>query len=932
MNVSMDLDGPWKFSLPDGTTGTAVLPGTLDENGIGGPDRPEKQWHNEVKEGRAEDDFFGENPIHTRFTRRHTYTGPACFERQLLLDGEIEGRAVVTVERARQLRLYVNGTEAEEILPGTLNTPWRFETGALRGGENTLRFVSDNSYAGWPADAILYSSAATDETQTNWNGLLGRISLTSMPPVFLAEARMICRNLPEQADLETDISVPESWNGAEIRVRILCEALREGETSFDGKLRAGLETVKKAGLTLCPGLRRWDPEDPYLYDLTVEIDVSASDGRTCRDIWRGKAGFRSFQADDRMRLCINGQRFFLRGETNCAAFPENGHPPMDEPAWEELIRQYQAYGVNCLRFHSHCPPEAAFDAADRLGMLMQPELSQWDPQHALESEESFRYYRTELRETLRMLGKHPSFVMMTLGNELACGETGRERMAELVREARALLPDRLYAWGSNAFYGARGCDRESDFYTAQKWGTRRMRAIGAAIDAEHPERKARIKGYLNNDYPRAGTNYSEGMAELRKQCDRPMFSFEVGQYQVLPDFHELEMFRGVTDPVNYRLIRRRAELRGLMPLWDRMVEASGELALIGYREETEAVMRTPEMSGLSLLALQDFPGQGTALVGMMNAHLRPKAYSFARPERFSSFFRDSIPLVETEKYTWRAGETLRADLRAVNYGRTALRGTLKIALQAGEIILGQQQVPDFRARPGESEIVYHAEMKIPPIRTAVQASIDVGLAEDPQRFSSRTRIWIYPEEEPETETGLLCTERLTGEVLNRLEAGASVLLEPPSEERYFPGGIRGQFTTDFWSTGTFPQQEGGMGLLIAEDHPVFSGFPTSFHTDYQWWLMAGQRAMKLPDERLAKGMIVRQMDSFSQLRSFAMLLEVRVGKGRLMISSMGLKQLPAKPEVTALRNAMLRYMKSEAFQPECALTVAELKRLLPGCV
>ena len=83
---------------------------------------------------------------------------------------------------------------------------------------------------------------------------------------------------------------------------------------------------------------------------------------------------------------------------------------------------------------------------------------------------------------------------------------------------------------------------------------------------------------------------------------------------------------------------------------------------------------------------------------------------------------------------------------------------------------------------------------------------------------------------------------LSADTLEKLAGGARVLLEPPSTKEAFPDGIFGQFSTDFWSVGTFPQQEGGMGLLIAEEHPLFRRFPTAFHTDYQWWLMAGQRA------------------------------------------------------------------------------------------
>ena len=123
-----------------------------------------------------------------------------------------------------------------------------------------------------------------------------------------------------------------------------------------------------------------------------------------------------------------------------------------------------------------------------------------------------------------------------------------------------------------------------------------------------------------------------------------------------------------------------------------------------------------------------------------------------------------------------------------------------------------------------------------------------------------------------------------------------------------------------------------MGLLIAEEHPLFRRFPTAFHTDYQWWLMARQRSLRLPDERLAEGILVRQMDSYAQLRTLAMLLELRVGAGRVLISTMGLPDLPQKPEVRALRRALLAYARSEDFRPKAEVSADELRSLLPGCL
>ena len=128
--------------------------------------------------------------------------------------------------------------------------------------------------------------------------------------------------------------------------------------------------------------------------------------------------------------------------------------------------------------------EAAFEAADRLGMLMQPELSHWNPKDALENDAAWDYYRRELLQILRVYANHPSFVMLTLGNELAADPLGHRRMDALLELARGTDDTRLYANGSNVHYGERGCDPASDFYTSSGYYSDALRATLAVMPQE----------------------------------------------------------------------------------------------------------------------------------------------------------------------------------------------------------------------------------------------------------------------------------------------------------------------------------------------------------------------------------------------------------------------------------------------------------------
>ncbi|MCD8336876.1 MAG: hypothetical protein LUD18_06310 [Lachnospiraceae bacterium] len=1078
--MEYSLEGKWQVRLMGAEDQTErelchemILPGTLDENRIGYRDTGKNQWHMEETNDEENDHPAKKNveasglesapkehkPIATRFTRKYTYEGEARLTRRVHFTEKPGKRVFLEAERARVLSLLIDGQEVLHALPPSISTPQVFEVTGKVDGTHEITLLSDNSYPGLPREQIIYSSAATDETQTNWNGVLGYLRLSEENEVFLRGVRIYPKmtgdgtlstknsqktvlastgQMPigEQTSrwaasiiigmdagrvfegtlrlcsnaFTTEVVIPVSLPAGctEIVVEIVSAGTaHRAVVSFDGVDLAGAGTDGRAvsadadGISetgrssdntagryavLKPELCLWDEDEGNLYELTAQLfaDEGAAkaagedDGKTAQSNHAFaqmealsektvRFGFRVFRDNGRGRLALNGRTIFLRGEANCAEFPEEGHPPMDKTAWLEILGRYHSYGVNCMRFHSHCPPEAAFEAADELGMLMQPELSHWDPKSAFETEESFAYYQRELTQILKMLANHPSFVMLTLGNELWTRETGLARMHQLLALARKMDDTRLYAIASNGFYGMEGCDAESDFYTSQRFYGMPLRGTSAAEKKEEG-----IQGHINHRYPDSCMNYDTTMEELRKTYAKPVFGFEVGQFEVLSDFEELSDFHGISSPANLELIREKAAARGLLEEWNRYVEATGELALIGYREEVEAAMRTREMSGLSLLGLQDFPGQGTALVGMMNSHLQPKPYSFASPERFQAFFRSQLVLAEFPGYTYESTECLQVRVKVANFGKQEICAPVRYELRwatveetvcaagtapartpspieiasrwamAGE--LPQVTCPvgeltdagEFTVSLSFAEAVCAAEeaaraieemaraVDTAPARTLQNeiASRQAAAADRPMRLSLYVQvgaaentypIWVYPPVEPVCPDAVYETEVYDSKTRRVLAEGGIVYLTPLATAEAMPSSIKTQFTTDFWSVGTFPAQEGGMGQLIDEKHPLFVNFPTEFHTNWQWWPMATQRAIILPEYKKS---IVAQMDSYAYMRPMTQLLECRCGGGRLLLSSMALQNLQQYPEARALQNAIYQYLVSEQFCPE----------------
>lgn len=955
------LNGKWHVVLEDGTTGQMDLPGTLDENGIGHRDVGANQWHPDAVLGNAAGEIDKDAPIATRFTRRHTYEGEARISRKITVPDYGTDRLFVLAERARALRLLVDGEACSVFRQGTLSTPYIFELTGAAPGEHEFTFLSDNSYPGMPKAAIYYSSAATDETQTNWNGILGECSMYTRPQNFIDSLRVYPRAVKKEEKNKAggyvlDVCVELAPGAKKVykdaKIILQSEALAAGELedtqtlteiiSYSGEGLAEAGTDKEENpktmeiwfrdLPLRENVKLWDEDEGNLYEMAVTLDngMSAEDKGGSTAECRTRFGIRSFGDNGSGRLALNGRAIFLRGEANCAEYPETGHPPMTIPEWKEMLLKYRSYGINFVRFHSHCEPEAAFAAADELGMLLQPELSHWDPKDAFGTEESYRYYRAELVDLLKTYANHPSFVMLTLGNELQAQDEGRERMRELVRTAKRMDPTRLYANGSNAFYGEEGCDPESDFYTSQSCKDVVIRGTFSGM-----------RGYLNENYPSADRTYDEAMAEIRKEYQKPVFSFEVGQFEVLPDFEELESFHGISDPVNLKLIKKRVEERGLLPTWEKYVEATGELSRLAYREEIEAAMRTRELSGISLLGLQDFPGQGTALVGMMNSHLEPKPYDFARPERFREFFQECRILVKLPHYTYEAGERLIAEVEAANFGKENIEGVFCWTLAGKKSVSenGNCEPAEIKSkntviatgedteiticRPGSYTEVGSLDIPLDFVEKNTALTLKVRIGDSISAYP----IWVYRKTTPVCPENVYETRAFDMKTREILQNGGRVYLSPDADKESLPNSIKTQFTTDFWSVGTFADQEGGMGQLIDTEHPIFKEFPTDFHTDWQWWIMATKRAVILPHPMKT---IITEMDSYAFLRPMAQMIEFRCLKGKVLLSTMELHKSQQYPEVRALQASIYTYLSGENFEPAEEITEEELSMLVRG--
>jgi hypothetical protein len=760
----------------------------------------------------------------------------------------------------------------------------------------------------------------------NWNGIIGRLELQARPLVHILSVQAH----PDVAVGEVRVAIRlANLRGAKGRVRlaIACEPVGDGAVAAEGgtdswaaELTGDAEQVVERRFRPAEPMLPWDEFSPRLYNLRVELDGDAGADAQCV-----RFGMRSVGTEGR-RLLLNGRTLFLRGTLECFIFPLTGHPPVDVPSWRKLLSVAKSYGLNFLRFHTCCPPEAAFAAADELGLYFQVELPGTSCPSQDESPEVENYLSAELARILECYGNHPSFLLLSMGNEQLIANwlpdfiaRHQEVLARKVRFARERDPRHLYTSTSQPWTPG----RIDDFFVSA-WpvsGTEPLSGIawggGYVIDCSR----------FNTRPPETVFDYASGLEGL----ERPLLTHEVGQWMVYPDLREISRYHGAQRAFNYEIIREQLREKGLLEWAGDFTRASGMLALALYKEEIESALRTRGLSGFQFLDLHDFPGQGTSPVGILSALRESKGLT--TPAAFRSFCGPVTPLARLPKRVWTTGETFTATLDIANYGVGDEAGIVEWLLQdeSGHVH-GGGRLAGIVARQGEVTTVGSVTVPLgairSPSRLTFRAELDGGRA-------NSWDLWLYSEdaaaEVPAAD--IVIAEHWSEATKAVLQRGGSVLLVPGRESVRDP--IPGTFTPVFWNPQMKDMQVAKtMGLLCDPAHPALAEFPTEFHSNWQWWdPVMRSNALSLDGFPAAMRPVVQVVDSFPRNRRLAMVFEARVGAGRLLVCASDiLSDLAARPAARQLRRSLLRYMAGPFFLPDVAVTEEMLDGLFLAAV
>lgn len=896
--LSLSLAGEWSVTLGDAKeVRHAMLPGTIDTNHLGfAPSDTTETTH---------------------LTRLYAYKSKATYSRTIEIPKQWKKAAVeLFLERTKPTWVYVDGNLVDSC--NFISTPQRYILPKLKTGKHQLDIVVDNS-RGVPEQVYGSSHAYTEDTQTNWNGIIGEISL-------------------KQVELKAG------------------QKLKSGMVQSESRQYTG---------KVLPCFRDFHIEGAHFY--------------------------------------ADGHPVFLRGKHDAAVWPLTGHVDMTVEGWMKYLGICRAYGINHVRFHSWCPPEAAFVAADSLGIYLQPELPFWGSFDD-KDEKLMAFLHQEGENILREYGHHPSFRMMALGNEL-WGSI--DKMKEFVDDFREIAPDKYYTFGSNYYLGYQGVKEGMDYFTTcriggEGWGKYNTHTRGSFSFAD-----AYDGGIINHFRPNTTMNFDEAcdkwaspqpwqkqeveQTSYKRAAGIPIISHETGQFQTYPDFREIKKYTGVLYPYNFEIFRRRLAAAGMLSQADDFHKASGLWSVKLYKADIEMDLRTKNMAGFQLLDIQDYPGQGSAFVGILDAFMESKGITTAN--EWHQWCSPVVPLLVTDRFCYDENEMMNAKVQIANYGGESLKGKKLLwkldyasdensaddaAPNAGANIdrfnqpspLAQGEIPINTEEEGLIDIgeIHHKmkvmadgfndgngaclDVKIPSRKVILTLDIDYGRY-DARRHRNTYDLWIYTTEKNLDiyKEGVVITSDLTDEVAKKLEKGAKVLWMPTTSKNFVasadtisqagndtPYTVGGLFQTDYWNYRMFKTicennkktvSPGTLGILTNPKHPIFCDFPTEMHTNWQWFPVI-KESHPLVLDNFAKDdkPIVQVIDNIERNHKLGLVMEWKVGAGKLLVCMSDLEKASEYPEGRAFYESVLSYMRSPEFAPQSEITIADLRKKL----
>lgn len=758
-----------------------------------------------------------------------------------------------------------------------LTTPHTYNlTGRLKCGTHTITLRIDNSNL-LNIDGM--ASGYSVDTQSIWNGIIGKIELRFEDMFHMSNIQVYPqkKSIHLKFTAHSDCLKPNDRRNVNFEIH----AVSPDGTVQRTKKHSAVLYNKKQVIHMDYPIKNpeyWDEFNPALYTLYIKMKYENSE-----DLKSVSFGMRTFSADGR-DFVLNGRKIMLRGTLDCGIYPLTGYPPTDLESWLNVCRTLKEYGLNHIRFHSWCPPDAAFTAADMTGIYVLAEMPLWlnidvcalstgdDPIHSA-------YYHREAMNISEYFGNHPSFIMFSNGNELL-GDF--EMLENITTQIKAFDPRRLYTLTSNF---DRPVSPADDYISAFEVNGNRVRVqVFHDVVSEHTR-----------------LSYDKAV----KSADMPIISFETGQYCVYPDVDSISDYTGSLTPANFEFIKSEMIKHNVYHMLDKYKKASGHFAALMYKEEIEAALRTHHMGGFELLGLCDYTGQGTATVGLLDVFFNNKG--IISSEDFRSFCSPVVPLMKADRLYYNT-DKFKADFDLYNYGEN------KISSPVFHFILydGDRIVYEYTGR--KKSVSFPLDCIKKPSKLKAALTVD--------KYTNSWDIFVYTHDTSESSVPVF--NHLSPQLEDIITNGGRAVVMMTEKNLIHP--IEGLFKPAFWSPAHFPSER-ACGIIIDSSHPVFNNFPTDGFANFQWKHPI-DHSIGADVSELNKDFkyIIEPVPNFYNNIRRSPLFEAKVGNADILFCGFNLDI--RKTAVTALKNSIFKYVSSDMFNPVQTLTLDDLYKII----
>ncbi|GHT07760.1 beta-glucuronidase [Bacteroidia bacterium] len=908
----IDLQGVWRFELDasdQGETGKwyektlgdqIILPGTTDTNEKG-------ELNTQTDET-------------THLSRVYSYKGKAWYQKEIKIPHRWKNRTMsLILERTKPAKVWVDDQYAGSSKK--ISTQQEYDlSGLLTPGKHVLTILVDNGLS-VPRQLLSNSHAYAESTQTNWNGIIGDMRIEARSLFHIQTIQVYPDVATKSATVKIKFNRPDGITGTSTLSLLAeaCNTFKKHRVTVKKKIDVSSDE-EVIVLQMGENALLWDEFAPAFYKLTITLK-----GKNSSDTHSINFGLRDFKAEG-TQFVINGNTTFLRGKHDACVFPLTGHVAMDTASWRRYFRIAKSYGVNHYRFHSWCPPAACFEAANIEGIYLQPELPYWGEFNERDTT-LINFLTREGVDIQNAYGNQPSFVMFALGNELSGNQAIMMKMVEMFRK----IDDRhLYASGSNNYLGFNKYAPGDDYFTTCRVGAEVPSVYNTHTRGSFSFADAIDGGIINHTYPNSVMNFDSAVY----LCPIPVISHETGQFQIYPDYREIEKYTGVLKPRNFEVFRKRLEDAGMAKQAHDFFLASGKWSALLYKTDIEMDLRTKGFGGFQLLDLQDYPGQGSAYVGILDAFMDSKG--LISPEEWREFCSEIVPMFATEKFCYTNDESLSGDILIANYSKNVfekqqiiweLRDENSKTVDKGSV--------DLTVKQGVLKNLGNIQPNISSIQKAQKVTLTLLIPDT--KYKNTCSLWIYPQQQiPKPPPSIEVTGKLDKRIGDILRKGGKVLYFPNHKqvENVTVGGL---FQTDYWNYRMFksiceninkPVSPGTLGLLTDPKHPLFNDFSTDFHTNWQWFsIIKHSRPLILDQAPQDYLPIVQVIDNVERNHKLGLIFEWEVNGGKLLVCMSDLFVIQDKPEARQLYGSILSYMTSDAFAPSCKIDIDELSSL-----